>query len=82
MCNDYIIFSNDYIIIMIISQLHHIYISDYIICNNDYNMFQVNYPLCTIAHTPRLPEHCVEYAKVLLWPKENPFGGKLFTLNK
>ena len=28
-------------------------------------------------HTPRLPEHCVEYAKVLLWPKEQPFGEKV-----
>ena len=36
---------------------------------------QVNFPLCTIAHTPRLPEHCVEYAKVLVWPQELPFGG-------
>lgn len=32
------------------------------------------YPLCTIANTPRLPEHCVEYVKVVVWPKENPFG--------
>ena len=38
-------------------------------------LFQkVNFPLCTIAHTPRLAEHCIEYARVLLWPKENPFG--------
>ncbi|XP_065902681.1 NEDD8-activating enzyme E1 catalytic subunit-like [Dysidea avara] len=43
-------------------------------CTLDLYPPQVNYPLCTIAHTPRLPEHCVEYAKVLLWPKENPFG--------
>ena len=35
---------------------------------------QVNFPMCTIAHTPRLPEHCIEYAKVLLWPQEKPFG--------
>jgi len=35
----------------------------------------VNYPLCTIAHTPRLPEHCVEYVRLLMWPKDNPFGG-------
>lgn len=35
---------------------------------------QVNFPLCTIAHTPRLPEHCIEYVRVLLWPKENPWG--------
>jgi ubiquitin-activating enzyme E1 C len=36
----------------------------------------VNFPLCTIAHTPRLPEHCVEFVKILLWPKEQPFGEK------
>ncbi|XP_013419736.1 NEDD8-activating enzyme E1 catalytic subunit isoform X2 [Lingula anatina] len=35
---------------------------------------QVNFPMCTIAHTPRLPEHCIEYARVLLWPQEKPFG--------
>ena len=34
----------------------------------------MNFPLCTIAHTPRLPEHCVEYSRLLLWPKEKPFG--------
>jgi NEDD8-activating enzyme E1 len=33
-----------------------------------------NFPLCTIANTPRLPEHCVEYANVVLWPRESPFG--------
>ena len=36
--------------------------------------FQINYPLCTIASTPRLPEHCIEYVKILLWSKENPFS--------
>lgn len=33
-----------------------------------------NFPLCTIANTPRLPEHCIEYANVVLWDKEKPFG--------
>jgi ubiquitin-activating enzyme E1 C len=27
------------------------------------------YPICTIANTPRLPEHCIEWASVLQWPK-------------
>ena len=36
---------------------------------------QINFPMCTIASMPRLPEHCVEYVRVLLWPKEKPFGG-------
>ena len=37
--------------------------------------FKVNFPLCTLAHTPRLPEHCIEYVRLLLWSKDNPFGG-------
>ncbi|RHZ88541.1 hypothetical protein Glove_22g205 [Diversispora epigaea] len=28
-----------------------------------------SYPICTIANTPRLPEHCIEWASVLQWPK-------------
>lgn len=43
-------------------------------CTLDLFPPQVNFPLCTIAHTPRLPEHCIEYVRILLWPKENPFG--------
>lgn len=45
-------------------------------CTLDLFPPQVNFPLCTIAHTPRLPEHCIEWVKVLLWAKENPFGGE------
>ena len=43
-------------------------------CTLDLYPPQINFPLCTIAHTPRLPEHCVEYVKVILWEKEKPFG--------
>lgn len=43
-------------------------------CNLDLYPPPVNYPLCTIANKPRLPEHTVEYVKVLLWPREQPFG--------
>ncbi|XP_075160579.1 ubiquitin-like activating enzyme 3 [Haematobia irritans] len=42
-------------------------------CTLDLFPPQVNYPLCTIANTPRLPEHCIEYVKIIQWDKENPF---------
>ncbi|XP_063360241.1 NEDD8-activating enzyme E1 catalytic subunit [Cydia amplana] len=43
-------------------------------CTLDLYPPQVTFPLCTIANTPRLPEHCIEYVKVLQWSKENPWG--------
>lgn len=43
-------------------------------CTVDLFPPQVNYPLCTIANTPRLPEHCIEYVRALLWSREKPFG--------
>ncbi|XP_030372730.1 nedd8-activating enzyme E1 catalytic subunit [Scaptodrosophila lebanonensis] len=43
-------------------------------CTLDLFPPQVNYPLCTIANTPRLPEHCIEYVKIIQWDKENPFN--------
>ncbi|CAH1784961.1 unnamed protein product [Owenia fusiformis] len=43
-------------------------------CTLDLYPPQVNFPMCTIASTPRLPEHCIEYVRVLLWPQDKPFG--------
>ncbi|XP_017472221.1 PREDICTED: nedd8-activating enzyme E1 catalytic subunit [Rhagoletis zephyria] len=43
-------------------------------CTLDLFPPQVTYPLCTIANTPRLPEHCIEYVKIIQWEKENPFS--------
>lgn len=46
-------------------------------CTLDLFPAQVRYPLCTIANTPRLPEHCIEYVKLVQWDKENPFNVNL-----
>ncbi|CAG7729940.1 unnamed protein product [Allacma fusca] len=43
-------------------------------CNLDLYPPQINFPMCTLASTPRLPEHCIEYVRLLLWEREKPFG--------
>lgn len=41
-----------------------------------FGFHQVTFPFCTIANTPRLPEHCIEYVRVMQWQQDKPFGGK------
>ncbi|KAJ1678560.1 NEDD8 activating enzyme [Spiromyces aspiralis] len=31
-----------------------------------------SYPICTIANTPRCPEHCIEWAYMVEWPRQYP----------
>ncbi|CDK29356.1 unnamed protein product [Kuraishia capsulata CBS 1993] len=41
-------------------------------CSLDLLPTKRTFPVCTIANTPRLPEHCIEWAHQLLWPKNFP----------
>lgn len=41
-------------------------------CTLDMFPKQETYPLCTIAQTPRKPEHCIAYASMIQWDKEFP----------
>lgn len=45
-------------------------------CSLDMISPKETYPVCTIANTPRLPEHCIEWASQLEWPRR--FPGKKF----
>ncbi|KAJ3109306.1 hypothetical protein HDU97_007800 [Phlyctochytrium planicorne] len=38
-------------------------------CSLDMQTKPKTFPMCTIANTPRLPEHCIEWASVLEWPR-------------
>lgn len=41
-------------------------------CSLDAFPPQVSFQICTIANTPRLPEHCIEWARIIKWPEERP----------
>jgi ubiquitin-activating enzyme E1 C len=45
-------------------------------CTLDLFPPQVAFPMCTIATRPRLPEHCIAWAKQVLWPKPPAEGGR------
>jgi len=34
---------------------------------------RTTFQICTIAHTPRRAEHCIEYARMLKWDEDKPF---------
>ena len=38
-------------------------------CSLDMLTPPTTFPICTIQNTPRLPEHCIEWASVLEWPR-------------
>mmetsp|Transcript_6851 Transcript_6851/g.10499 ORF Transcript_6851/g.10499 Transcript_6851/m.10499 type:complete len:314 (-) Transcript_6851:23-964(-) len=37
-------------------------------CTIDQFPPQTNYPICTLANTPRIPEHCIEWASLIYFP--------------
>jgi len=41
-------------------------------CSLDAFPPQKSFPLCTVADTPRIPEHCIAYAFMLEWPRKFP----------
>lgn len=43
-------------------------------CTLDLYPPRITFPLCTITQRPRLPEHCIEYVRMVRWRKDLPFG--------
>lgn len=41
-------------------------------CSLDMLGKETTYPVCTIANTPRLPEHCIQWASQIEWPESFP----------
>lgn len=41
-------------------------------CSLDMLTKKTTFPICTIANTPRLPEHCIEWASAVEWPRLFP----------
>ncbi len=41
-------------------------------CSLDMQTKPKTYPMCTIANTPRLPEHCIQWASTIEWPNKFP----------
>jgi ubiquitin-activating enzyme E1 C len=37
----------------------------------------LNFPMCTVAVTPRQPEHCIAWAMMFAWPKEKGQDAKI-----
>ena len=43
-------------------------------CTIDLYPPRETFPMCTLAQRPRLPEHCIEYVRIVTWTNEQPFG--------
>ncbi|KAG5519158.1 hypothetical protein PMAC_002246 [Pneumocystis sp. 'macacae'] len=41
-------------------------------CSLDMYGKNITYPICTITNMPRLPEHCIQWALVIEWPRLFP----------
>ncbi len=50
-------------------------------CSLDMLNKPTTFPICTIANTPRLPEHCIEWASVLEWPRLKGGTGYIYSDN-